>query len=189
MSRRAHTVVQSLLLVLWGVVLMADNARPVSSQSCNQPDYSYKNPLRNFWNPNIGNITVKIDQLFETQYPEVSDAVARIEAGNREWNNLDICASSINFIDFKTRSFTATEYSSPAPSGHVYWLVTEPNSGSYAGIISNWASNRTVSANVRVRPSPGFHLITLLPSITLVATKLDTHLILLTVQLYVHLLR
>lgn len=153
MSRRVHTVVQIWLLVLWVVVLMTDNARSVSSQSCTNPAYSYTNPLRNFWNPNIGNITVKIDEIFITQFPYVPDAVERIQAGQSEWNNLNLCASSINFVDFGVRSFTQTEYTSPAPSGKVYWLVTEPNSGSYAGIASNnGGGTRVISANVMVSP-------------------------------------
>lgn len=84
MSRRAHTVLQLLLLVLWGVVLTADNARSVGSQTCSQPPYLYTNPHRNFWNANIGNVTVSIDEMFATQYLAVPDAAARIEAGQRE---------------------------------------------------------------------------------------------------------
>jgi hypothetical protein len=84
-------VVQFLLLVLWGVVLLADSAISVSSQTCDQPPYLYTNPLRNFWNANIGNITVEMDQMFATQYPSVSDAAARIEAGHRGWNGQNLC--------------------------------------------------------------------------------------------------
>jgi len=151
MSRRVHTVVQLLLLVLWVVVLVTDNAGSVSSQSCSNPPYLYTNPLRNFWNPNIGNITVKIDELFTTQYPAVPDAVERIHAGHSEWNNLDICASGINFVDFGTRSFTESEKTNEPPNGTVYWVVKEPQNGSYAGIISFFSSNRVVAALVKVR--------------------------------------
>jgi len=34
MSRRTHVVIQFFLLVVWAFVLMADNARSVSSQIC-----------------------------------------------------------------------------------------------------------------------------------------------------------
>jgi hypothetical protein len=140
-------------------VLLAENPRSVSSQDCNSapyPDYDYKNPLRNFWNPNLGTVTVKIDQMFTTQYSAVPDAAARIEAGQREWNGQDICAPSFNFADFGTRSFSETEYNSPAPVGRVYWLVSEPNSGSYAGITANLSSNRVVSAIVKVSPNVAY---------------------------------
>ena len=112
MSRRAHMVLQLLLLVLWGVVLLADNARSVSSQSCSQPPYWWTNPVRNFWNANIGNVAVKIDQMFTTQYPSVPDAPERIQAGHSEWNGQDLGASSLNFVDFGLRSFTETEKTS-----------------------------------------------------------------------------
>ena len=64
-SSRVHRVVQFLLLVLWVVVLVTDDARSVRSQSCSNPPYLWQSPLRNFWNPNSGNITVKIDELFK----------------------------------------------------------------------------------------------------------------------------
>ena len=131
MSKRAHTVAQFLLLALWVVVVVTDNVGSVSSQTCSQPPYLYTNPLRNFWNPNIGNITVKIDELFATQYPGVPDAVQRIEAGHREWNNRDICASGINFVDFGTRSFTDTEKTNKPPNGMVYWVVKDPQNGGF----------------------------------------------------------
>ena len=86
MSRRAHMVVQFLLLVLWGAVLLADSVISVNSQTCDQPPYLWTNPLRNFWNANIGNVTVEIDQMFANQYPSVPDAAERIEAGHRGWN-------------------------------------------------------------------------------------------------------
>ena len=123
MSRRAHAVLQCLLLVLWGFVLLADNARSVSSQSseCSQPPYLYNNPRRNFWNPNIGNVTVKIDEMFTTQYPAVPNAAERITVGHSEWNNQDICAPSINFVDFGLQPFTEIEKNSQPPNGKVYW--------------------------------------------------------------------
>jgi hypothetical protein len=155
MSRRVHTVVQFSLLVLW-VVMVTDSTRSVSSQTCSNPAYSYTNPLRNFWNPNIGNIIVKIDERFTTQYPSVPDAVERIHAGNSEWNNLDICAPSINFVDFGTRSFTESEKTNQPPNGMVYWVVKEPQNGSYAGILSFSISNRVVAALVKVSPVGGW---------------------------------
>jgi hypothetical protein len=190
MSRRAHTVLQLLLLVLWGVVLLADNPRSVSSQTCSQPPYLYKNPLRNFWNPNIGNITVKIDQMFASQYPAVPDAAARIEAGHREWNNQNICAPSIHFVDFGTRSFTESEKTNEPPNGRVYWVVKDPANGSYAGITSFFSSNRVVSAIARVHlVGDGPNLPTQWNLTLLVRTKLDTHLISITVRPYAHLIR
>jgi hypothetical protein len=131
MSRRTHVVIQCLLLVLWGFVLMADNARSVNSQSCSNPPYYWTipHPYRNFWNANIGNVTVEIDQMFATQYPSVPDAAARIEAGHRGWNGQDLCAANVNFVGFGQRSFTETEKNSEPPNGRVYWVVNDPNNG------------------------------------------------------------
>src|SRR5688572_19293394 len=160
MSRRAHMVVQFLLLVLWGVVLLADDPRSVRSQSCSQPPYWWMNPLRHFWNPNIGNVTVKIDQMFATQYPAVPDAAERIQAGHSEWNDLNICAPSIKFVDFGLRSFTETEKTNRPPNGMVYWVVKDPQNGSYAGIQAFSSGNRVLSAIARVHPGGGWTQLT-----------------------------
>ena len=90
--------------------------------------------------------------MFATQYPSVPDAAERIEAGHREWNGQDLCASSLNFVGFAQRSFTDTEKTSRPPNGRVYWVVKDPQSGSYAGIISYFTSNRVVAALVKVHP-------------------------------------
>ena len=74
MSRSTHVVIQFLLLVVWAFVLMADNARSVSSQSCNNPQYFYMNPLRNFWPANIGNVPVEMDETISSHYPAAPDA-------------------------------------------------------------------------------------------------------------------
>lgn len=132
---------------------MADNARSVSSQSCSDPPYAFV-PFRNFWNPNIGNYTVKIDQVFTTQYPAVTDAVERIQAGNSEWNNLDSCIPP-HFVDFGTRSFTETEKTSQPPSGTVYWVVQNPGNGSFAGFQPFFGLNRVISGRVSVSPDTG----------------------------------
>ena len=154
MSRRTHVVIQFLLLVLWAFVLMADNPRSASCQSCSNPPYFYKtpNPYRNFWNANIGNVTVEIDETFSTQYPSVPDAAARIEAGQREWNGQSLCAANVNFIGFSQRAFTTTEKTSAPPNAKVYWVVADPQNNSYGGIISYYSLNRTVSALVKVHP-------------------------------------
>jgi len=135
--------------------LMADNPRSASCQDCTSAPYgpySYNNPRRNFWNANIGNVTVEIDEMFATQYPSVPDAAARIEAGQREWNGQDLCAANVNFVGFTQRAFTATEKTSQPPYAKVYWVVQDPQSGSYGGIISYFSGNRTVSALVMVHP-------------------------------------
>lgn len=152
MSRRAHAAIQFLLLVLWGFVLMADNASSVSSQICSNPPYAFTNPPRNFWNATIGNVIVEMDQMIATQYPSVPDAAARIEAGQRGWNGQDLCATNVNFVGFGLRSFTESEKTSQPPNGKIYWVVKDPQSGSYAGIISFFSSNRTVSALVKIHP-------------------------------------
>jgi hypothetical protein len=154
MSQRAHVVIQFVLLVLWAFVLMADNPRYASCQSCSNPQYFWTspNPYRNFWNANIGNVTVEIDEMFSTQYPSVPDAAARIEAGQREWNGQNLCAANVNFVGFSLRAFTATEKTSQPPNAKVYWVVADPQTGSYGGIVSYYSLNRTVSALVKVHP-------------------------------------
>jgi hypothetical protein len=93
-----------------------------------------------------------MDSMFATQYPSVPDAAARIETGHREWNGQDLCDSSLNFAGFSQRSFTDTEKTSRPPNGRVYWVVRDPQSNSYAGIISYFTSDRTVAALVKVHP-------------------------------------
>jgi hypothetical protein len=147
---------QFFLLVLWAFVLMVDNPRRASCQSCSNPDYwwTVPNPYRNFWKATIGNVTVEIDQMFLTQYTSVTDAADRIEAGQSAWNGhgADFCAANVNFIGFSERAFTATEKTSQPPNGKVYWVVVEPSSRSYAGIIAYYSLGRTVSAIVKVHP-------------------------------------
>ncbi|HEU4710557.1 MAG TPA: hypothetical protein VFS76_03285 [Pyrinomonadaceae bacterium] len=131
---------------------MAHNPTSVNSQSCSNPPYLHTNPLRNFWNPNLGSVIVKIDQMFTTQYLAVPDAASRIETGHREWNDQDICALSLHFTDFSLQTFTETEKSSQPPNGKVYWVVKDPGNGSYAGIISFFSSSRVVAARAMVHP-------------------------------------
>ena len=123
MSRTMHIVVQFSLLVIWALVIISDSTITASCQTCTQPPYFWINPVRNYWNPNVGNITVKLDSLFATHSSEVPDAAARLEAGTRQWNNLDICAPSINFSDFGSQTFTQSEYQSNPPPSHVYFFV------------------------------------------------------------------
>jgi len=102
--------------------------------------------------PEPRTIIVKIDQTFATQYPAVPDAAARIEAGHREWNGQELCAPSLNFADFGLQTFTETEKTGQPPNGKVYWVVMDPQNGSYGGIISFFSSNRVVAARVMVHP-------------------------------------
>jgi len=110
------------------------------------------NPLRNFWNATIGSVTVEIDQMIATQYLSVPDAAARIEAGQRGWNGQDLCATNVTFIGFGLRAFTETEKTSQPPNGKVYWVVKDPQNGSYAGIVSYFSNNRVVAARAMVHP-------------------------------------
>jgi hypothetical protein len=153
MSRRTHVVIQFFLLVVWAFVLMADNARPVSSQICSNPSYDYANPLRNFWKATIGNVTVEIEQAFTTQYPSATDAPERIQLGQQAWNDQDLCATNVKFVGFGLRTFTESEKTNPAPDGKVYWVIALPGTTSYAGIQPAYSQSRTVSAVVRVHPS------------------------------------
>lgn len=153
MSRKAHLLVQFCLIVIWMLILVADNPALVSSQTCVQPDYMWKNPLRKYWRANFGNVIVKIDSRFATQYPEAPDAVTRISAGNQMWNDPRIC-SGITFIDSGTQSFTQAEYDDPAPSGRVYWQVNDAGNGFNGGAASNYGfDDRVVSANISVAPN------------------------------------
>ena len=133
MSRNTHLVLQLCLSVIWVLIIFTDASVTVSSQACTQPDYMWQNPLRKFWRPNFGNVVVKIDSRFATQYPEAPDAVTRISAGHQLWNpqNSGICAG-ITFTGFGTQAFSQTDYDAEAPAGHVYWQVTDPGSVSVA---------------------------------------------------------
>lgn len=154
MSRRAHLVTQIVLLMVWVVILIIDSGVPVSSQSCNQPDYMWKNPLRKYWKPNLGDVTVKIDSRFATQNPqEAPDAVSRIAAGHQKWNDSQIC-SGVKFVNFDAQAFTQTDYSSAAPAGHVYWQVTDPGNGFSGGAQSNIGpGDFVISANIQIVPN------------------------------------
>jgi hypothetical protein len=152
MSRTMHIVVQFSLLVIWALILISDSTITASSQTCTQPPYFWMNPVRNYWNPNVGNITVKLDSLFATHSPEVPDAAARLEAGTRQWNNLDICAPSINFSDFGSETFTQSEYQSNPPPSHVYFFVA-PVEGSFAEEQSVNSGNFCIAAIIRIRPN------------------------------------
>jgi hypothetical protein len=152
MSRTTHLVIQFLLLVVWAFVLMANNPRSASSQTCANPPYWWTNPLRNFWNKTAGNITVEMDELFGTHYPAAPDAAARIEAGQTAWNDQPICAT-VNFVGFNPRSFTESEKTSQPPNGKVYWIVAVPDVNSYTGIQPFYSGGRTVSARAKVHPN------------------------------------
>lgn len=73
MSKRAHLLVQFCLIVIWVLILVADNPALVNSQSCPQPDYMWKNPLRKYWRANFGNVIVKIDSPLEVKALNVLD--------------------------------------------------------------------------------------------------------------------
>ena len=152
MSRSTHVVIQFLLLVVWAFVLMADNASSVSSQSCTNPQYSWMNPLRNFWPENIGNIPVEMDQTISAHYPSAPDAAARIEEGQRGWNGQGLC-TLISFEGFTERFFTETEKTSQPPAGKVYWAVGLPGTNSFAGAQPFLSGNRVVSTLVRIHPN------------------------------------
>lgn len=151
MSRATHFAVQLCLVIIWALLLMANGSVTVSSQTCPQPDYMWKNPLRKFWRPTIGNVVVKIDSLFVTQYPGVSDAASRISAGHQMWN--DATCWSGKFIDFGQRSFTQAEYDTQPPSGQVWWLVDDPGNGFNGGANAHYGlDDRVISADIKIVP-------------------------------------
>ena len=94
--------------------------------------------------------------MFATQYPAVPDAAARIEAGHSAWNDLEICAPSIKFVDFDLQTFTESEKTDQPPNARVYWVVKDPQSGSYAGIQAFSIAGRVVSALAKVHPGGGW---------------------------------
>src|SRR5918999_1716288 len=104
MTGKTHFALQVCLLVIWVVILFANTSVGVSSQTCTQPDYMWQNPLRKFWRPNFGNVVVKIDSRFSTQYAAAHKAVTGISAGHKMWN--DVTCSGVRFIDFETKQFT-----------------------------------------------------------------------------------
>ena len=152
MSRKAHLLFQLCLLVIWVLILLVDTSVVVSSQTCIQPPYMREDPLRKFWRPNFGNVIVKIDSRFASQYPDAPDAVIRISAGHQMWNSRT--CSGVTFSDFGAQSFTQAEYDNPAPSGRVYWQVTDPGNGFNGGADSHFGpDDRVVSANIMIHPN------------------------------------
>ena len=103
------------LLVIWVLFLWADSSVTVSSQNetCAQPGYLWTNPLRQYWKPNFGNVIVKVDSRFNTQYPVAPDARIRIAVGHAKWNGV-VC-SGVTFTDFGEKTFTQAELIDPAP--------------------------------------------------------------------------
>jgi hypothetical protein len=151
MSRKTHLVLQSCLLGIWVLILFADTSVKVSSQTCTQPDYMWQNPFRKFWRPNFGNVVVKIDTRFASQYPIAPEAPTRISAGHQMWN--DATCAGVKFTDFSTQQFTEADYDAEAPSGHVYWQVDDPGTSFNAGVFSHFgADDRVISADIKVRP-------------------------------------
>ena len=152
MSRTTHIVVQFFLLVIWALILVGDSTIPVSSQTTctgNQPPYSWQNPIRNYWNPDVGNISVKIDSLFATHSPEVPDVRARLEAGTRLWNNVNKCTANIHFIDFSSETFDQADYQSDPPPRHVYFFVAPTETGHFAEAQSFTDGNFCIAQRIR----------------------------------------
>ena len=155
MSRTSHIVVQFFLLVIWALILVSDSTILVSSQTTcigNQPPYLWENPTRNYWNPNVGTISVKIDSLFATHSPEVPDVRARLEAGTRLWNNVNKCTANIHFIDFSSETFDQADYQSNPPPRHVYFFVTPVATGYFAEEQTVYHGNFAISQSIKIRP-------------------------------------
>ena len=154
MSRKAHFILQFCLVVIWFLIVWADSAEPVSSQTltCPQPPHMWRNPLRKFWRPNFGTVIVKIDSRFDTQFSWASDAKDRIKAGQEKWNNA-VC-SGVTFTDFGSKDFTETELNSPAPERVVHWIIKDPENGANGGTISHAdpIDDRIVAATVMIKP-------------------------------------
>ncbi len=104
---KKHSMLQSVLLLVWITIVLLDLSMPVQSQGCLPPlitpGYLYPpNPALGSWKPAIGNVKVKIESSFGGF---AFDATTRIEDGQRKWNNPSTC-SFVNFAPFETVSFT-----------------------------------------------------------------------------------
>lgn len=162
MSRTSkQRIVQSLLLLFWLGILLAESVPSVESQSCgNRPQFYNPNlPPTNYWPPSTTRVVVKIDGLFSSLQ---SDAIQRIIDGNEKWNNPLLTCSLVHFSDFETVLFTEEQYADPAPLNHVYWQVDAPNSPFNGGVfIDPGFGGLVFSARIKLKagiviPDPRF---------------------------------
>ncbi len=150
MSRafKKHTVAESVLLLVWIVMVMTEITIPVGSQSCVQPGYRKPIPQES-WPPNAGSVIVKIDGLFSTFS---DDATYRLAEGNEKWNSPLNC-SGVTFVDFETVLFSEAEYADAAPFHQIYWQVDNIDTPYNAGVVLNLGFAQFVeSANIKVKP-------------------------------------
>ena len=133
-----HRILQSVLLFVWGIVLLLESTVPVQSQGCFPPLVTpgYWNPItitQGSWRPAIGDVTVKIDASFANF---TSDATFRIEDGQRKWNSPFTCAA-VNFTNFEDVFFTNEDLVNDAPFGEVHWELDDPGSSYNGGMFGH----------------------------------------------------
>lgn len=155
MSRKTHFILQLCLVVIWLLILWANNAVTVSSQTphCPQPPYWNTNPLRKFWRKDFGPVIVKIDSRFNNQYEWALDAKDRIKAGQEKWNSLELC-TGVKFTDFGLKDFTPAELTDESPSAHVYWVFGQPPVASWNAdtLVYIGENEHVIAAKITVRP-------------------------------------
>jgi hypothetical protein len=149
-----HRILKSVLLLVWGTLLLFEVTMPVQSQGCLPPLVTpgYWNPLtitQGSWRPAIGDVTVKIDASFANF---TSDATFRIEDGQRKWNNQLTCAA-VNFTNFEDVFFTNQDLVNDAPFGEVHWELDDPGSSYNGGMFGHIGfGGRIEAATIKIRP-------------------------------------
>lgn len=127
-------IAQSLLLLVWFGIIIAETTPSVESQDCgNRPQFydPLNPPPKVYWPPSTLQVIVKTDAFFESLQV---GAISRIIEGNEKWNNPLTC-SGVRFVDFETVLFTEDEYADAPPMNHVYWQVDDLNTPFNGGVV------------------------------------------------------
>jgi hypothetical protein len=148
-----HRIVQSLLLIVWFGIIIAETTPSVESQDCgNRPQFydPLNPPPKVYWPPSTLQVIVKMDAFFESLQV---GAISRIIEGNEKWNSPLTC-SVVRFVDFETVLFTEDEYADAPPMNHVYWQVDDPNSPFNGGVLIELGFGTLVySVRVKIKPN------------------------------------
>ena len=147
---------QSVLLLVWIMIVLVDVTIPAQSQSCLPPLVTpgYMNILdirHGSWRPAIGEVTVKIDSAFAEFTP---DARFRIEDGQRKWNSPLTCGAGVNFAYFEDALFIGEDLVNDAPFGEVHWEVNDPGTTYAGGVFAHIGFGaRVEGATIKIKPS------------------------------------
>ena len=136
-SHWKNRIAQTLLVIVWVVLVSIEFTSPASSQSCTAPRYMDPITIANgSWIPGT-QVTVSIDSTFP------SDQFAGLKAGNLMWNSEPlVTCTGVRFLEFG--SVEIQDYDKLPSAGHVLWQRTDPHNG------KNGLTRSVIDANGRV---------------------------------------